>query len=1084
MSKKSKEYSKSMILLLIALAVTAFFAFLIAAPWVLWILKQPKELDIRVVDKTVPYPDFREHAGLFWLLKNEKIVKPGSRVLYDERSDYYGFYPLGKDPNTGKDSWRVVSLPQDGRKPDLIYLADTYGVYQDDYLQRRLPGDFSPLIYGGLTEEDYRIIQEYLGNGNILVGEFNTAASPTNERDRLLFGRLIGLKWRGWIGNYYENLAKEGGVPLWIVRNWEAKTRQSWDFSGRGIILLEDNGAIEVFTEAEDIGPEWLKIIVDEPLAKELRIRKPISYRYWFEWVVPDSLVKQVAHFRWDLTKKGREKLARLGLPDVFPAILNYETPQYTSWYFAGDFADLQFKGTPYRMEWIRQIKRFLADDTVDNNSYFFWKVYAPLMHKIISEAYARRIRVRAETKPSSLQVNVHAAKDGFELKSADGVWKKLVVRGVNLGSAEPGKFFTQFPYETETYMRWLSEIAYLGANTVRVYTLLPPEFYRALRIYNTSHPDAPILLLQEIWPEEHPPGDDYLQASYQEEFEKEISFVVDAIYGRANVPQRKGRAWGVYTSDVSPWLLGWLVGRELESAEVLRTDANHKSITYKGEYVSAGASASPTEVWLAMCLDEVAKAEAERYGRLHPSAIVSWPTLDPIEHDTEWDPATGKKNRWNDRASIAIEHLDVTEKMTAGIFGAYHIYPNYPDFIVNEPKYSSYRDEFGLLRYGGYLREFIQTHKRYPAIVAEFGMANGAGVAHLSPDGLHHGGIPEEEAGHQIMRMFRAILREGYAGAVIFEFMDEWAKKTWITEPFKIPFERRVLWHDVVDPENNYGLVANEAIPPDRAEAELEGSGVLERLEVAHDASYLYLSLSFKEGISPKDHRVMLGIDTYRRDYGQMRWPGTYGGTASGLEFLLDFSGKSLDLLVNPTYNITRARYASRERRDGVFEPLMMLVNGKVTTKSGEIIPERYFNASNFREGPFDESGNLWNVRGSTLHIRVPWGRLNVTDPSSFKVLDDPRTNIGSPGVDMLKITITDGFVFDGLAVDPNKSIIAGRLKPNTTAPYRWNGWEETPPYRERRKKSYDIVRRAWAPESEADRSIRAAFVRAKSSP
>ena len=83
-----------------------------------------------------------------------------------------------------------------------------------------------------------------------------------------------------------------------------------------------------------------------------------------------------------------------------------------------------------------------------------------------------------------------------------------------------------------------------------------------------------------------------------------------------------------------------------------------------------------------------------------------------------------------------------------------------------------------------------------------------------------------------------------------------------------------------------------------------------------------------------------------------------------------------------------------------------------------------------------------------------------------------------------MLKITITDGFVFYGLAVDPNKGIIAGRLKPNMTAPYRWMGWEETPPYRERRKKSYDIVRRAWAPESEADRSIRAAFVRAKSSP
>ncbi len=1083
MKKKTREYSKALLLLLIILAISVVFALLIIAPWILWRLKPARELDIRVVDKTVPYPDFREHAGLFWLLKNEKIAKPGSKVLYDERSDYFGFYPLGKDPRTGKDSWRVVSLPQDQKKPDLIYLADTYGVYQDDYMQRRLSSDFSPLIYGGLNDQDYRIIQEYLGNGNVLVGEFNTAASPTNERDRLLFGRLIGLKWSGWIGNYYENLARDGSVPAWVIRNWESKTGETWKFAGRGMVLIEDNGGIEVLTEAEDIGPNWLKVVVNEPWASILRIKKPISYRYWFEWVTPDPLVKEVAHYHWDLTIKGKEKLARLGLPETFPAILTFETSQYTSWYFAGDFADLQFSGTPFRLEWIREIKRWLADDTVDNNSYFFWKVYAPLMHRIISDAYARRQQVRADMKPSRLRIDVRAAKQGFELKSADGKWSPFVVRGVNLGASQPGKYFTQFPSDTETYIRWLTMMADVGANTVRVYTLLPPEFYRALRIYNTTHADAPLLLLQEIWPEEHPPGDDYLQPSYQEEFEKEISFVVDAVYGRANVPKRQGRAWGVFASDVSPWLLGWLVGRELESAEVMKTDANHRGAVYRGEFISAGEKASPTEVWLAECLDAVAKAESTRYGRLHPSAIVSWPTLDPIDHDTEWDPVTGKKNRWNDRASVAIEHLDITEKMEAGIFGAYHIYPNYPDFIVNEPAYSSYTDEFGPLRYGGYLREFMKTHVRYPALVAEFGMANGAGVAHLSPDGLHHGGIPEKIAGRDILRMYRAILKEGYAGAIIFEFMDEWAKKTWITEPFKIPFDRRILWHDAVDPENNYGLVANESIPPATAEATVEGSGVLDRLEVAHDATYLYLSLRFKNDIEPRGYRLMLGIDTYRREYGQMRWPGNYGNTGSGLEFMLDSGREGLRLLVNPTYNITRARYASRERRDGLFEELRMLVNGKVTTKTGQVIPEQYFNASIMREGRFDESGNLWFVEGSTLFIRIPWGRLNVTDPSSLKVLDDNRTNIGSPSVDMLKVTTTDGFVFDALVIDEKKGAIAGRLKPNVTAPFLWNGWEDTPPYRERKKKSYDIVRRTWMPESEADKSIRAAFIKAKTS-
>ena len=45
-----------------------------------------------------------------------------------------------------------------------------------------------------------------------------------------------------------------------------------------------------------------------------------------------------------------------------------------------------------------------------------------------------------------------------------------------------------------------------------------------------------------------------------------------------------------------------------------------------------------------------------------------------------------------------------------------------------NELGYGTYKDEKGILRYGGYLREFMQSHGRYPALVAEFGLANGAG--------------------------------------------------------------------------------------------------------------------------------------------------------------------------------------------------------------------------------------------------------------------------------------------------------------------------------------------------------------------
>jgi hypothetical protein len=385
MKNLTKEYLEASLLWIFGILIFFLFTALVAAPFILWIVQPYRQLDVWVVDKTVPYPDFREHAGLFWLLNNEKISKPGTKLLYDVRTDYYGFYPISKD------EWQTVPMPQGAKRPDLIYIADTYGVYRDDYMQKKLSNDVSSILYGGLNNDDYTTIQEALGGGNTLIAEFNTAASPTNERDRILFGRLIGLKWRGWIGNYYESLAKDGGVPGWVIKNWEAERHQLWKYSGRGIVLLDEGGRVEVLTEQDDIGKNGMKVVFKPQWAKTLGIKRPTSYRYWFEWVSADPLVEEVAHYDLDVTPSGKRKLDALGLPKVFPAVVRFKNEQFTSWYFAGDFADLQFSGTPYRMKGIQTIKRLLADDTVDNNSYFFLKVYAPLMHYILGSIERHR---------------------------------------------------------------------------------------------------------------------------------------------------------------------------------------------------------------------------------------------------------------------------------------------------------------------------------------------------------------------------------------------------------------------------------------------------------------------------------------------------------------------------------------------------------------------------------------------------------------------------------------------------------------------------------------------------------------------
>ena len=1066
MKGKTGQRSAIAFLSLLMILVTAGLVLLVAAPFLLWQVFPYRELNVWAIDKTVPYPDYREHVGLFWILKNEKISKPGAKQLYSEKSDYFGFYPYGKN------EWRGSPLPSGGARPDIIYITDTYGVYKDDYMQKRLSGEYSPKIYGGLNAEDIMTIRRNLGAGNTFIAEFNTAASPTNLQDRRTLGKLLGIQWKGWIGKYFEDLTRGKEIPDWIVADYEAQNKRKWEFFGRGFVLLSDNDQVEVLVAGEDIGPKGLKFSFREPWSRNLKSSKPISYRYWFEWTIPDSGVETVADFSFDLKERGAAKLESLGLSAVFPAVLFGKNTQYSGWYFSGDFADLNFAATPFRIAGIAWLKSLLADDTVDSNIYFYWKAYVPLMHSILQSAEkAKTARAEIPGEKGEPKIQVRAFGKGFQMRDGEGVWKPFFVRGVNMGMAEPGKYFTEFPDSVSTYVRWLDAIADMNANTIRVYTLPPPEFYKALLAHNRDKPDKTLFLLQEIWPEENPPRGDYLAKEYREAFLKEIDYGIDAVYGRANIPERRGRSWGIYTADVSKWLLGWLVGRELESQEVMETDSRNKGATYSGRYVSAGKNASPTEVWLAESLDEVATIEATRFGDLHPVALVSWPTLDPKTHDSEWDPETGKKNRWNDRASIDIDHFEITPAMTAGLFGAYHVYPNYPDFINNEVAYGSYKDSEGTLRYGGYLKEFMAGHGRYPALIAEFGLANGAGIAHFSPDGMNHGGMDETSAGKGIIRMMAAIRNEGYAGGIVFEWMDEWAKKTWTTEPFMIPYDRHVLWHNAVDPEQNYGLMAYEPLPSAESGVGYPGSGAIESLEAKADAEYLRLTFTLREFPDFSVEELLVGLDTYDRGLGQMSWPVGNKKTASGLEFLVRIaSPEKADLLVIPPYNTSKSRFSTVLLRDGVFERMMSLVNGSVLTRDGRKIAEKRLDVSALRKGNFEETGDLWNIDGRTISLRLPWTLLNVTDPSSLQVLQDPRKGYFNAERDTLKTVDSDGFLFEAILWNRAGGTISGRLESDPAEPFVWAGWESAPPWKERLKKSYYILKDAWAGDAKAD--------------
>jgi tetratricopeptide (TPR) repeat protein len=109
-------------------------------------------------------------------------------------------------------------------------------------------------------------------------------------------------------------------------------------------------------------------------------------------------------------------------------------------------------------------------------------------------------------TRPAALRVDARVGYRVFEIPDDSGGWKGIWVKGVNLGAALPGRHPSEFPLDDGTYERWLELAAGMAANAIRVYTIHPPHFYRALERWNQSHPETPLWLIHGVWTE-LPPG-------------------------------------------------------------------------------------------------------------------------------------------------------------------------------------------------------------------------------------------------------------------------------------------------------------------------------------------------------------------------------------------------------------------------------------------------------------------------------------------------------------------------------------------------------------------------------------------------
>lgn len=700
--------------------------------------------------------------------------------------------------------------------------------------------------------------------------------------------------------------------------------------------------------------------------------------------------------------------------------------------------------------------------------------------------------------RPDSPQIPARTSGEHFEIRTPTG-WSPFYLRGINLGAALPGKFPSEFPQAESTYTRWLSLMAAAHANVVRVYTVHPPVFYRALKHWNDAHPDQALWLLHGVWAEP-PPGDDYDNPAWRADVLAEMRRVVDIIHGHASIGARPGHSWGRYDADVSDHTLAYLIGREWEPSTIVAFDARHPAdTTFAGRFLVM-PHGTPADRWMAAQCDSMLGLEWDLYHASRPIAYTNWPTLDPLHHPTETTAAEevtlrrahgipenpSLKEYDNDAVSLNAALVHPTPANLGGWYVAYHAYPYYPDFMDLDPEYGKARSSFGPSHYFGYLADLKAHYPGMPIVIAEYGVPSSRGDAHRQAEGLDHGGHDERAQATADVRLTTEIKEAGLAGGVLFAWIDEWFKHNWPVIDLEAPAERTRLWHNAMDAEQNYGLLGEYAgdtatLPvlggdPGtwRALTSLEHDDAID-VRVGSDAAYLYLAIEGRTP-APDSASYLVGVDTYGRQQGQFVLPGLKTPDSLGYEFALtlrvgDSAGRmwvapwySPYLVPRPGMGPTALdpfyQYGARvaeASRSGIWDSMWVTTNRWRIGRDGRTFPAAGVDRGRLRFGT-EAASTLadWYVdrNANVVEVRIPWGLLNVTDPSSHRVL----TRISTEGG--FRTDTTDGFRVGVVQLNASGSE-RDHLAPGPT--YRWPGWE-VPVSHERLKAAYFAIRDLWS--------------------
>lgn len=648
------------------------------------------------------------------------------------------------------------------------------------------------------------------------------------------------------------------------------------------------------------------------------------------------------------------------------------------------------------------------------------------------------------------------------------GDWKQMFMRGVNIGATEPGLFPGDLTISYDTYYRWFGYISEMNCNCIRIYTLMPPQFYQALGDFNKKAKNK-LYLYQGIWVNEE--DIERLSDTYAEnekilnDFTTDAVNLVNVIHGKAKIAETAGEAYGTYNTDVSPWLVGWIIGIEWDPNFVINTNNQHPDKKdYDGKYLYT-QTASPFEAFLCRVGDALIKHEAETYKFQVPLAFSNWITTDPLTHPNE-------PHFDEDKTTVNTENVKC-RNFGPGMFASYHIYPYYPDSLNYQEDYLEYTDDSGKVNtYEAYLEDLKLAHT-VPIIVAEFGIPTSRGMGHESVMGYNQGMVDETAQGAMLIDMLGSIENAKYAGGIVFTWQDEWFKRTWNNVMFDIA-DRRPYWSNIQTTEQCFGLLAFD--PGKESMAAYVDGDVSEwkntqptvttgqgKLYIKSDERYLYIMLDAGNYDFEKD-TLLIPINTIA-DQGNLKAAQYNAEFDTAADFLIYINGKdNSHIYVDRYYDAfnyyfleskklsdIKAEENAGVKNSGMFDIMRLCYGYNLTVKgTNQVVPDKAYETGKLRYGNGNPKAQEYKslsdfyFKNGKLEIRIPWQLLNVMDPSGKQQISDFRkTQVISPQAYQ---SFDFGFAYR-TGTESLKITLGGS--------YEYNGWN-TPSWHERLKPAY----------------------------